>query len=811
MRPFRLPAIVVAALAIGCGAAFAEIPSAGPARLPLAHDPGRTFGLDRGHVLVVEGRIEGTEPVTLVLRIDDDRSTDYGSRANIERTTAPGPFRWDIPVTGLRSTDGRALRTDALRRIILFRTGLSPVTAQLRAEPARGLPGGASGFSFGPVDAPLLPGFERVAPGDPRLAGERMRAIRRPGVDPLTASGIDGVRTVRLAVPGGPLRVTLWTEDPGEWELLPHPLRRRIVVAGRVVRDETLSPEEWLTRRYLAGRDREWRPGDDAWTLYGVHRGGRVTVEVEPRPGEGLLIELSGEGPGARHLSAVLVEPASLNGAALAEVEARRAEWHRAAWTIRPEEEGPPIPVFALDGEDPTEPLRFVGAAGGPAFAAFALTSRKERRVSASIAWSGRPLPASLHAAQVRLERRDVGRNVLVPAEEILRADVSVLPVRTDRPRRYDMVVHVPPDAEPGLRRGEIVFVARGIRRTIPFEAEILPVRLPPTPAPVGFYLDEPPHLAWFGGDREARARRLACDLAVLRRFGLTGNAPAFSTPSPQDRSAFLADARIAAEQGTAGPWLAYAPFKRAVAAQGLAGAAALAATLDRESEAAGLPKTVWSIADEPSNHDGAKGPKPVEIAAAMRAAAPRALLGAQLNNPGDVRHAGVLDVAIVNPGFGIDPARIEALRALGPRVWLYNAGRPRLAAGYWTKLVGAERYLQWHARMPTADPFDPTDGREGDVQIFMPSTEPCAGTGDLHRDLFRLAEGVLDRRWMEWLDGRPEPEAAALRTELVSRFGKIWTAAAKIPDAELDRFRRDAAALARRLNLPPGQGPEGR
>jgi hypothetical protein len=99
-------------------------------------------------------------------------------------------------------------------------------------------------------------------------------------------------------------------------------------------------------------------------------------------------------------------------------------------------------------------------------------------------------------------------------------------------------------------------------------------------------------------------------------------------------------------------------------------------------------------------------------------------------------------------------------------KVWVYNTEAIRWSAGFGIASLGAERYLQWHARMPAADPFDPTDGREGDVQVFYPAVEPCDAR-DINADLLDMAEGIVDQRWLAWLESRAEPEARALRENL--------------------------------------------
>jgi len=117
-------------------------------------------------------------------------------------------------------------------------------------------------------------------------------------------------------------------------------------------------------------------------------------------------------------------------------------------------------------------------------------------------------------------------------------------------------------------------------------------------------------------------------------------------------------------------------------------------------------------------------------------------------------------------------------------KVWVYNTEAIRWSAGFGITSLGAERYLQWHARMPAADPFDPTDGREGDVQVFYPGVEPCDAR-DINADLLDMAEGIIDQRWLAWLETRAEPEARALRENLAGS-----TVSAGGFDAEEARIR---------------------
>jgi hypothetical protein len=178
-----------------------------------------------------------------------------------------------------------------------------------------------------------------------------------------------------------------------------------------------------------------------------------------------------------------------------------------------------------------------------------------------------------------------------------------------------------------------------------------------------------------------------------------------------------------------------------------------------------------------------------------LRRAAPSARLAAQLNTPADLKLAGLFDVAVVNDGFGLD---LPALRtvAKGRELWLYNTGQPRLTAGLWLWRSPASRYTQWHARMPTADPLDPTDGREGDVQMVFPSTQTCPADPTIHRDLLEMAEGVVDQRWLLWLATQADAKARVLLEQIHHSTGETWKQVEK--QADLPRMRESINALAR-------------
>jgi hypothetical protein len=227
------------------------------------------------------------------------------------------------------------------------------------------------------------------------------------------------------------------------------------------------------------------------------------------------------------------------------------------------------------------------------------------------------------------------------------------------------------------------------------------------------------------------------------------------------------------------------------------AGRAILAA--DAALAAAGVPAPIWALFDEPGNLGGGGG-GPSAVAAELRRAAPGVKLAGQLNHPDDRRYLDSIDVAIVNPGFGIDAGVIEILKAQGQDVWIYNTGAPRFTAGLWLWRTHASRYLQWHARMPTADPFDPTDGREGDVQVFPPMAEVCALRQDIDASLIEMAEGIVDQRWLQWLASRPENAARALLARIIRETPPDWNSAVKGGAVRSAEIRRSIEDLARDL-----------
>jgi hypothetical protein len=745
--------------------------------------------------LVLRGENRAAAPRLVVLRVDDRAGPSYADRANVERLVPPGPFvlRWRLAL--LETPRGRLLDTTALRQAIAFAPqGAEVALATLGLESPPALPEGVLGWSFAPPGAAPLAGMEAVALDDPRLSGPTPRFVRRNGEDPILARGMARVTRFVAPLPPGRWRIALWTEDPGAWETLPPLLEHRVRANGRDIHVIRRDAAGWIAERYFAGRDGE--PGAAAmpFDAIGARRGGRIEAEVEVT-GQGLVLELAGHPHAATHIAALLAEPAAAPPRAVAALEGMRAARFAETWPVLARPAPIATPALRLDAPEPQ-----VAAQGGLAILRFTAAGPTAGPARATLAWQGAALPARLTWAQWRWRRPAPETPGLVLEPIHWRGDMDALTLPAGLPRPLAVLVRIPAEATPGPRRLRLTLEAAGRRVTAEAVLDVLPLARPAPAARVGAFLDVAPHLASFPAFREQVRAQTRCDLDALAAIGLDAVAPPLTTPDAAGREAFLGDLREAAAR-FAPPLPAYAPLRRLARAEGPEAAAALAAEAARAATAAGLPPVAWVVADEPSGGGGIEAAR--RLAGAMRAAAPGALLAAHLNDPRDAALLPLLDLATVNHRFGADAADIARLRTAGVAPWLYNMPRLRLAAGFYLWRSGADGLLQWHARMPTADAFDPTDGREGDMQFLWPTPGVCDAP-DLDADLLALAEGAEDLRWLAWLEASPAPEAASLLARLRRAIPDRWQDAAALPPATEAAWRAEITTLARRLTAPP-------
>ena len=160
-----------------------------------------------------------------------------------------------------------------------------------------------------------------------------------------------------------------------------------------------------------------------------------------------------------------------------------------------------------------------------------------------------------------------------------------------------------------------------------------------------------------------------------------------------------------------------------------------------------------------------------------------------------------------MNHGYGVRKGEIARIHntfgskeRAAKKVWLYNMPKFRLAAGAFLWHSQADGYVQWHGRMPTANPYDPTDGREGDYQFFYPQPNSCEDLPDVDRGLFELAMGQYELRWYLWLEQQTGKEAIALSQGIKTALGGSWKKAEQINTAQLEAWREQMIDLAQSL-----------
>ena len=753
-----------------------------------------------GTEIVAEGSVVSAGVVTMVLRIDDRSSNSYATRVNLERALSAGPFHWHVPLDGLRTSSGASLNSCAIKRAMLF-IGAGEGTLNLEKFETAQIAGHADGifaFDLGPDNAPLMSGFSRLSSGDTALSGSALHDIRRPGPDALIGDGVNGISQVHFEVPNGRWRVTLWTEDPGEWETLPHPFSRKIIANGTTMLDVNLSYDQWVAQRYLAGKLRRYQIGDTPWQAIGRHRGGRVEAMVNVLDGN-LDISLSGDTPQAGFLSGIVVEPDNSNFAH--ETEKRRERDFNELWRIvaPPQTNAKPNLISAENTQLPA----LVIAPDTGASTAFTL-EEKDWPADTNIAIGERPdanLRAMLWQSIPQLIRSGGSSTALVVTDKHLLATSESGMAIGAGTTKYVIWISASSTAKSGKYLVPIKLVSPKKSQTFELPVEVLAITLPPVQKPSGFYVDEAPHIMWARRPVIARDRQLACDQNFLSLLGITGNAPAVTTPTTSNLPAFLADIQGAHSTGIALPALAYAPAKRLFEVVGGAAFTASLMSADALAERVASNALVWSLSDEPSNADNTSNSL-LMLAHKLKQLRPNIRFAGHFNARGDEQYAADLDIIVVNPGFGVDAAQLTAL--LGDKeIWLYNMGLPRLAAGLFLHTSRATRYLQWHARMPTADPFDPTDGREDDFQMFLPSLNNCPVQPDINEAMLDMAAGLVDQRWLLWLDNQTSPEAISLITRWKAIASEPWATLSKTPDIT-NIFRNEVIELARHLKGTP-------
>lgn len=246
---------------------------------------------------------------TLIVRLDDVASKSYRTRANVERVIPNGEFTIRLPLNGLRTSGGRLLNHEKIKRIYIFVGDKQPELRLYDVKIVTGvsLPAPIVAWDFGSPQSPVFPGFAKVTPSNSHaIAGKNLQHSWRKGGDALISDGIRGLDHIHLDLAPGSWSVALWTEDIGDWEYLPHPLQQKITANGHVIHRYEYSPEQWISKRYLVGQAREYQPEMTPWELFGERRGGLIVFEVDVEPSKGISIQLESSSREGLYLSALL-------------------------------------------------------------------------------------------------------------------------------------------------------------------------------------------------------------------------------------------------------------------------------------------------------------------------------------------------------------------------------------------------------------------------------------------------------------------------------------------------------------------------
>ncbi|WP_332117796.1 hypothetical protein [Azorhizobium caulinodans] len=750
--------------------------------------PPMSFAQDQE--VVVTGTNTDSKPITLYLRIDDVNSKNWNSRVNATVTVPPGPFTFRSPVSSwVTPSKARLDRTRVARFVISLGDGEGPIRlGDVHVAGGSPLPKDALGLRFGPADV-SVPGFETVTRNDPRLSPAGRDLVRTQN-DPLLSSGLNGVRTITVPwTKSDTATVSLWTEDQGEWEYFPHSLHRTFIINGQVALKEDYRPDEWVEKVFHRGLWKEAMIDGDPWEVYASRRAGLVTATVPVIDGKITVQISSDQPPNDGYIAAMVIAPGASTAAAEA-VEAWRRGRYMERWPVVDKPVDPKLaqgttlrvlPYGAPRSQhpfwDPNLPTQTrLKALRGQMVSIDFLAFSDQSDANPDVAMK---LPEGV-TGEVRwgkwtYMRRGGGENSLSITSDVLEGDLSRLRIAAGIPRRMNITFTVPETAS-GTLPVVLAMNIGGASVEARADVEVAPVTLPATATPVGYYMAAPNPDFWFPPKPATADRLMACDLKALRRFGLTGLSPDLVTPTADQRARYLEQTRLAKDAGFSPPFFDYVSVKLLADKVGVQAMGENIGATEAALTAAGLPLPLWSIADEPQNLQSPMMDLK-RLRDAIRVYAPRAKIAGQLNDIKDKPFLPFFDTVLVNTGFGVSARDFADLKAQGITPWLYNMPDIEAAAGFLLWRVGAEGYIQWHARAATADPSDPTDGREPDFMFLPLTADRCQSVPTVDAMVVATGDGITDLRLLQWLDGRAasDPKAKALRDEIFAAIPGDW------------------------------------
>ncbi len=730
--------------------------------------------LEAGYELHIEGLNQSDSALILIIRIDNEDSSSYRTRFNREFSIQPGPFSLAIPVTALK-TSGKHPLPQPYTKMIIFVSGKSDGVILNKASFKQPPPPEKNvlALDFGLLDSPVFPGFELILPKDRRIKGD-LRPRNRTSGDPLIQDGFEGIESLSLPWPNGTWKLSLWTREQGEWEYLPHYLKKKIIAENNILLDQSLSSEQWVNEYYLEGMKKEAIIDGDLWALVGERRSGflQTTIKISD---EQLNLRLEGDKT-AQFLSGLVLEP--IEGQFADKVEENRKARMLSQWPVSTPEYPTPEAlelkdVSAIPFKPSEQAKTYLTPGGSQLNLTFQIQSPTDDAspviaIAQPRKANGKKLTVSKRYGHWRFERPHPNATSLIASNSLLRGDMESLTLSSKLPRDIHLQISIPTDAEPGLYSGSIQLFSKTALLVQDYNVRVLPFDLPRLDKPVGLYLEPAPFYQWFKDLQSRKPFSTACDLSLLATMGFTSVAPALDTPNTRDaRKNFIRQLAQLRRFGFDQSVLAYAPLKRLLVAQSQEDAIKSLVQVKMLLSQNQLPEPYWSIYDEPVPE---KTPEIINTARQIHGQTLEMATAGHLNNPRQTNLMEVTDLAIINHGFGVSKDSIAAIKN-NRNVWLYNMPNPRLAAGFYLWKSGADGYLQWHGRMPTADPFDPTDGREGDVIYMYPWAGSCPSTMTIHQRLLSLQEAVTDLRWMLWLEAEAAVDSKA--KELVEQISR--------------------------------------
>lgn len=776
--------------------------------------------LNSQDILVIKGKNFSTLPQTLVVRIDDKSSNDYYSRTNLERKVAPGLFEIRVPVQGLKKENKLSLNVDDLRRIFVFnateihRDNKWPkllnsndrvTVSSISLDKNREFPSFIRIYDFGNSESQVLEGAQGVSlkhhrsKGDIKLFGQ-MTSVNRPGPDPWIKDGIYGIEEVRIPLEAGLWRLTLFREDLGEWENLPRQLNLGVAING-VERDGKNNPYthnpafKWYQQEYL--KFYKTRADRGPWEDIVRHRGLVQSFDFE-QGSEELSIRLLGDTPQQRFISGIILQPldhrvynSDYNGLSL--INERRREYFKKSWLVENK-------IIETEGSNKVDSLRLAKGEGR----LVEFTAEFDRNVTISS-------DSAFERSGGYLEfRQSLPRWRREGSEQHIKKSFNHLSVVKERKfikGRYKLLLWL----QAGLQQTEGHYKTllsfkdsnQNVLKDVSIDIEVINQTLPENKQKVGIYLDHSPHLTFFKQWNDFQLAQVYCDLRYLDQLDLMALAPPFDTPTEDNLLRWNQEISLYQKFYGQQNLLAYTPYKRLRKLMDDRALKKKIKSLTAHKSQNSL--LYWSIADETRDKDKVK--KDADL---LHSANQFAKTAGHLNDKSQTGLIDKLDLILMNHGFGVSRAVIDGIHGTliakgekAKQVWLYNMPKFRLAAGAFLWRSNADGYVQWHGRMPTANPYDPTDGREGDYQLFYPQPTACTTIPDVDRGLFELSMGQFELRWYLWLDQQRDDRALKLKEQIKSVLGSSWSEATMIEIEQLEQWRDQIIDLAQSLKQP--------